>query len=439
MSETPKNLQGEKVVTFTLDGREVEAREGETIWQVAKREGIDDPASVLLARARLSRRRQLPRLHGRDRGRARAGGMLHPQAGRWHEGQVSNQRAETARKMVFELLVSDQPERETSHDPASKFWDWADKMGIEAGRFPEREKMPAPDRSHPAMAVNLDACIQCNLCVRACREVQVNDVIGMACRGHDEKIVFDFDDPMGKSTCVACGECVQACPTGALMPSSLVERGQRAHRISRQAGRLGLSLLRRRLPAHLQHQGRQAALCHRQGRPGEREPAVREGPLRLRLCAQSAAPDEAADPQGGRAESPARIHRSGQSVDAFPRSDLGRGARYGGAGLPENPRAARPEGARRLRLGQVLERGGLSVPEADPHRLRHQQRRSLHAAVPCLVGRGAARRRRLGRGDGDLQRGEEFRRHHRHRRQPDREPSGRRDLSSSRRPSAAPS
>ena len=82
--------------------------------------------------------------------------------------------------------------------------------------------MPAPDRSHPAMAVNLDACIQCNLCVRACREVQVNDVIGMAGRGHHEKIVFDFDDPMGSSTCVACGECVQACPTGALMPATLV-------------------------------------------------------------------------------------------------------------------------------------------------------------------------------------------------------------------------
>ena len=73
------------------------------------------------------------------------------------------------------------------------------------------------------MAVNLDACIHCNLCVRACREVQVNDVIGMAGRGHGEKIVFDFDDPMGGSTCVACGECVQACPTGALMPSTLVD------------------------------------------------------------------------------------------------------------------------------------------------------------------------------------------------------------------------
>jgi len=73
------------------------------------------------------------------------------------------------------------------------------------------------------MAVNLDACIDCGLCVRACREVQVNDVIGMALRGIGAKPVFDFDDPMGLSTCVACGECVQACPTGALMPKSIVD------------------------------------------------------------------------------------------------------------------------------------------------------------------------------------------------------------------------
>src|SRR5690606_32680987 len=79
------------------------------------------------------------------------------------------------------------------------------------------------DASHVAMRVNLDACIHCNLCVRACREVQVNDVIGMAGRGFDEKIVFDFDDPMGHSTCVACGECVQACPTGALMEASIMD------------------------------------------------------------------------------------------------------------------------------------------------------------------------------------------------------------------------
>ncbi|PPR20012.1 MAG: putative formate dehydrogenase, partial [Alphaproteobacteria bacterium MarineAlpha10_Bin3] len=106
-------------------------------------------------------------------------------------------------------------------DPQSKFWHWADHVGVAASRLPAGDA-PAPDASHLAMAVNLDACINCTLCVRACREVQVNDVIGMAYRGHGAKVVFDFDDPMGDSTCVACGECVQACPTGALMETALV-------------------------------------------------------------------------------------------------------------------------------------------------------------------------------------------------------------------------
>ena len=136
--------------------------------------------------------------------------------------KTQTDRAKTARRMVAELLLTDQPGLELAHDPDSELWKIVKRQKIEPGRFP-RDERPAPDRSHPAMAVNLDACIQCNLCVRACREVQVNDVIGMAGRGHNAKIVFDFDDPMGASTCVACGECVQACPTGALMPATLVD------------------------------------------------------------------------------------------------------------------------------------------------------------------------------------------------------------------------
>ncbi|MGB7431659.1 MAG: formate dehydrogenase subunit alpha, partial [Ahrensia sp.] len=84
-------------------------------------------------------------------------------------------------------------------------------------------KATSQDLSNPAIAVNLDACIACGLCVRACREVQVNDVIGMGMRGHHAVPVFDIHDPMGLSTCVTCGECVQACPTGALYEKSLMD------------------------------------------------------------------------------------------------------------------------------------------------------------------------------------------------------------------------
>ena len=136
---------------------------------------------------------------------------------------TSSEKAKKSRELVFELHLSDQPKKDVAHDGNSSFWNWIDKIEVKESRFPKKTPCQS-DISHPRMAVNLDACIQCNLCVRACREVQVNDVIGMAYRGENSKIVFDFDDPMGDSTCVACGECVQACPTGALMPSSIVDK-----------------------------------------------------------------------------------------------------------------------------------------------------------------------------------------------------------------------
>ncbi|MFL5230347.1 MAG: formate dehydrogenase subunit alpha [Microvirga sp.] len=211
-------------VKFILDGREVEARPGETIWQVAIRHGTDIPHLCYSPapgyRPDGNCRACMVEVEG-ERVLA-ASCVRRPTPGM--KVQTASERAATSRKLVFELLVADQPERAAAHDPNSAFWRWADRIAVTQSRFPAIDRInKADDFSHPAMAVQLDACIHCNLCVRACREVQVNDVIGMAARGHLEKIVFDFDDPMGSSTCVACGECVQACPTGALMEKSLVD------------------------------------------------------------------------------------------------------------------------------------------------------------------------------------------------------------------------
>ncbi|HTW51910.1 MAG TPA: formate dehydrogenase subunit alpha [Stellaceae bacterium] len=209
-------------IKFTLDGNEVEAQPGETIWQVADRLGTEIPHLCWLPkpgyRADGNCRACMVEIEGE---RVLAASCIRkPTAGM--KVLSASERAKFSRQMVFELLVGDQPDRAVARDPDSSLWQWADKLEVSDSRFPQRAA-PAPDRSHVAMAVQLDACIQCNLCVRACREVQVNDVIGMAARGHYEKIVFDFDDPMGNSTCVACGECVQACPTGALMPATQVD------------------------------------------------------------------------------------------------------------------------------------------------------------------------------------------------------------------------
>ena len=212
-------------IAFELDGVPVEARPGETIWAVAQRLGTHIP--------HLCHR---PEPGYRPDGNCRAC-MVEIEGERvlaasckrtpaiGMKVRSASDRATRARAMVMELLIADQPARATSPDPTSHFWSEADFVGLEASRFPAARRW-GPDPSHTAMRVNLAACIQCNLCVRACREVQVNDVIGMAYRSHSAKVVFDFDDPMGQSTCVGCGECVQACPTGALMPSAYLNDRQ---------------------------------------------------------------------------------------------------------------------------------------------------------------------------------------------------------------------
>ncbi len=215
-------------ITFTLDGQTVEADAGMTIWEVANGRGLVIPHLCHKPapgyRPDGNCRACMVEIEGE---RTLAASCIREPA----DGMVVNTetaRAKNARKMVVEMLLADQPERDAAHDKSSHLWNMADLNGVAESRLPtlEADRIPLLDNSHVAMSVNLDACIQCGLCVRACREVQVNDVIGMAGRGHDAYPTFDMADPMGDSTCVACGECVQACPTGALMPSTVVDEQQ---------------------------------------------------------------------------------------------------------------------------------------------------------------------------------------------------------------------
>ncbi|MEQ8733204.1 formate dehydrogenase subunit alpha [Roseitalea porphyridii] len=278
-------------ITFTLDGRTVTAEPGETIWTVARREGTRIPHLCHLDKPGYrpdgNCRACMVEIEGE---RTLAASCIRKPA----EGmavRTDTDRADRARRMVFEMLAADMPARAESPDDRSAFWRWAETMGIAGSeRLPskfgqtaphpyplpargEREALasglesPSPrvrgegkgvgqtprvrgdgegqmangsgqdgqaplhDLTNPAIAVNLDSCIACGLCVRACREVQVNDVIGMGERGHHAVPVFDIHDPMGLSTCVTCGECVQACPTGALYEKTLMDEAGRTRAI----------------------------------------------------------------------------------------------------------------------------------------------------------------------------------------------------------------
>ena len=202
------------MVTFTLDGREITAASTDSLIEIADREGIEIPRLCYTSGLDAVGNCRSCMVEIKGERVLAAACCRSPVAGM--QVTTRNERVLKSQQLVIELLQSDMPEKEfTRHNEVDE---WAIKLKVGKPRFAPRPFV-APDLSHAAIAVNLDACIQCTRCLRACRDEQVNDVIGLASRGQHAKIVFDMDDPMGASTCVGCGECVQACPTGALMPA----------------------------------------------------------------------------------------------------------------------------------------------------------------------------------------------------------------------------
>ncbi len=229
MTATSKEELAAMPVEFKQNGKDVVGYGGETIIQTAKRYGVEIPHLCYKEGMRPDGNCRACMVEIKGERVLAPSCCRNPAPGM--EVVSDNARALASQKMVLELLLADMPEER--HTLESELDHWAAKLKVGKPRFASRQQ-PKADLSHFGIAVDLDSCIQCTRCVRACREEQVNDVIGYAFRGEHSKIVFDFDDPMGESSCVACGECVQACPTGALMPArgaGLVKPDKQVHSV----------------------------------------------------------------------------------------------------------------------------------------------------------------------------------------------------------------
>ncbi|WP_090043538.1 formate dehydrogenase subunit alpha [Limnohabitans sp. 2KL-27] len=213
-------------VQFTLNGQSVEAPAGQSIFKIAKELGIAIPH--LCHKEGLAPDGNCRACVVEVQGERTLAPSCCRSATPGMQVQTNSERAVKSQKMVLEMLLADLPEQgykwldDRAEAPHGELSQWAEHHGVQVrpALAQLRREAVSADLSHPAMAVNLDACIQCNRCERACRDLQVNDVIGLAFRGAHTQVVFDLADPMGGSSCVGCGECVQACPTGALMPKS---------------------------------------------------------------------------------------------------------------------------------------------------------------------------------------------------------------------------
>ncbi len=206
-----------RTVTLTIDGREVTVAEGSTIWAAAKAAGIDIP--VLCHDERFDPV-GVCRMCVVDVGAPAFAASCVRACEEGMEVKTATPEVERSRAVLTQLLLADQPER--GRDPKqtttgdNELLALADRYGVTREDGLPLAAGRGTDFSNPVIAVDHDSCILCDRCVRACDDIQGNDVIGRSGKGYSTRIAFDLNDPMGESSCVTCGECVSACPTGAL-------------------------------------------------------------------------------------------------------------------------------------------------------------------------------------------------------------------------------
>ena len=214
-SATPPGM-----IEITIDGKSVHVPNGTTVFDAARMSGVNIPTLCHL-------QNQTPvgvcRLCVVDTGaRVLSASCVRPvEAGM--KVVTNSKKVLNARKTLIELLMSDHPSpcarQEKSGD--CELEALAKSAGIAQPRFARRSMPRAEDDSSLAIAVDHDACILCDRCIRGCDEVKNNFVLGRMGKGYSAGIAFDLNAPMGDSTCISCGECMVSCPTGALTNKGL--------------------------------------------------------------------------------------------------------------------------------------------------------------------------------------------------------------------------
>lgn len=123
------------------------------------------------------------------------------------------------RHNIAELIVSDHPLEclDCTANGRCDLQAFAAEVGLRTPRYENpRTHNPPMDNSHPFIKLEMDKCIGCAKCVRACDEVQGSFILGMAVRGYDTKVIAGNDTGFEKADCVSCGQCVFECPVAAL-------------------------------------------------------------------------------------------------------------------------------------------------------------------------------------------------------------------------------
>jgi CRP-like cAMP-binding protein len=208
------------LVELTIDAKAVQVPAGTTVYDAARLNGIAIPTLCHL-------QNQTPvgvcRLCVVDTGaRVLSASCVRPvEPGM--KVSTNSEKVLAARKTLLELLMADHPSpcARQQHSGDCELETLAKAAGVGAPRFARRTVSRGMDDSSLAIAVDHDACILCDRCIRGCDEIKNNFVLGRMGKGYSAGIAFDLNSPMGDSTCISCGECMVSCPTGALTNKSV--------------------------------------------------------------------------------------------------------------------------------------------------------------------------------------------------------------------------
>jgi CRP-like cAMP-binding protein/Fe-S-cluster-containing hydrogenase component 2 len=242
LDQNTASLLKKPPVKLTIDGKEVEvplatlSRDPNTGQNVARPTTIYDAAQKIGVPIPILCHREhmtpvaVCRFCVVDTGPGRLSAACHRQveAGMEVKTAATSPRVKTSVKILTELLLADNNVRrdETRQYADNELRTIAKSLNLDANRsrFPAMKQDRGQDESSLVIAVDHNACILCDRCVRACGEIKHNEIIGRMGKGYTARISFDLNDPMGDSNCVSCGECMVSCPTGALTNRKVVKR-----------------------------------------------------------------------------------------------------------------------------------------------------------------------------------------------------------------------
>jgi len=210
-------------VRLTIDGLQVSVPEGTSVFDAARMHGIAIPT---LCHQQNETPVGVCRVCVVDVEKARvlAASCVRPAENNMVV-RTNSERVLRARRTLVEMLMADHPSpcarQRQSND--CELETLARLEGIGEPRFPRKISARGQDNSSLVIAVDHEACILCDRCIRGCDEIRHNDVLGRRGKGFLAGIAFDTNLPMGNSSCVSCGECMVSCPTGALTNKSVVQ------------------------------------------------------------------------------------------------------------------------------------------------------------------------------------------------------------------------